>query len=59
MTHFNFSQVVTVHDGQIGIVVKCWENETYDVYVRSYSVVVPDIKGSDIRHYQYSKSLDD
>ena len=40
---FCFGDIVVVDDIQIGVVVKCWyENTTgnnYDVYVRSYNAI--------------------
>ena len=40
---FCFGDIVVVDDIQIGVVVKCWSENTtgnnYDVYVRSYNVI--------------------
>lgn len=35
---FQFGQIVTV-DGSIGVIVKTWDNNTYDVYIRSYNKI--------------------
>ena len=56
MRIFQFSNVVVVDDDQIGVIVKAWEDKTYDVYVRSYNAV-KQYKEVDIKHFVYSKYL--
>ena len=40
---FCFGDIVVVDDIQIGVVVKCWSENTtgnnYDIYVRSYNAI--------------------
>ena len=56
MTKFNFSDVVVVDEDQIGVVVKCWADGTYDVYVRSYNGI-REYKANQIDRYIFSKCL--
>lgn len=58
MIRFQFSNVVVVDDNQIGVIVKSWANETYDVYVRSYNGV-KEYKQNDIRHFVYDKYIEE
>lgn len=53
---FQFGSVVVVDREQIGVIVKSWDNDTHDVYVRSYNRV-EEYKSSDIKHFVYSKTL--
>ena len=53
---FQFGNVVVVNGNSIGVIVKLWANDTYDVYVRSYNGI-GEYKGDEIRHYIYSKEL--
>ena len=55
---FQFSNVVVVDDGHIGVVVKSWANNTYDVYVRSYNKVMGYQEGQ-MKHFVYDKELRD
>ena len=36
---FCFGDIVVVDTDQIGVIVKSWENQTYEVYVRSYNTI--------------------
>jgi len=56
MSNFQFSNVVVVDNGQIGVIVKSWADGKHDVYVRSYNGV-REYQDTDIRHYIYSKEL--
>ncbi len=53
---FQFGNVVVVETDQIGVIVKSWDDCTYEVYVRSLNGIehYPEDK---IRHYVYSKEL--
>jgi hypothetical protein len=53
---FQFSNVGVVNEDQIGVIVKSWQDKTYDVYVRSYNGVT-EFKEEDIKHYVFSKEL--
>jgi len=57
---FQFSNVVVVGEGQIGVILKTWqhpkEGYNYDVYVRS-SNSITNYKESKIKHFIYSKYL--
>lgn len=53
---FQFSNVVVVDDDQIGVIVKSWDNKTYEVYVRSYNAI-REYKENEIKHFVYSKHL--
>jgi hypothetical protein len=53
---FQFGNVVVVDDDQIGVIVKSWEDNTHDVYIRSYNAT-REYKEEDIRHFIYSKTL--
>jgi len=56
MSKFTFGNIVIVNNDQIGVVVKCWGDNTYEVYVRIYSGISV-FKQQDIEHYIYSKEL--
>lgn len=56
MSLFGFGNIVVVDKNQIGVVVKIWADNTYDVYVRNYNRV-KDYNASEIRHFIYSKEL--
>jgi hypothetical protein len=56
VSEFQFSNVVVVEDDQIGVIVKSWDDNTHDVYVRTYNVVL-SYKEDEIKHFVYSKSL--
>jgi len=53
---FQFSNVVVVDDNQIGVIVKTWADDMYEVYVRSTNsaVLYPE---SAIKHFVYDKEL--
>ena len=53
---FQFGNVVVVDGGQIGVIVKSWEDDTHEVYVRNLNGLRL-YKGADIRHFIYSKDL--
>jgi hypothetical protein len=55
---YQFGNVVVVDGGQIGVIVKSWADDTYEVYVRSLNCV-KEYKEDDIRHFVYSKELSD
>ena len=56
MSKFQFGNVVVVDDDNIGVIVKSWEDNTHDVYVRIYNGV-QSYHESQIKHYIYSKEL--
>jgi hypothetical protein len=56
MTNFNFGDIVVVHDDQIGVVVKSWSDNTYEVYVRCHNSI-RTYYVDDIQKYIYSKEL--
>lgn len=45
-----------MEDELIGVIVKSWENNTHDVYVR-YHNAIAEYKEDDIKHFVYSKYL--
>ena len=47
---FTFGDIVVVEDIQIGVIVKCWANKTYEVYVRSYNSI-REYEEGDIQRY--------
>ena len=47
---FTFGDIVVVEDIQIGVVVKCWANKIYEVYVRSYNSI-REYEEGDIQRY--------
>ncbi|MAF43452.1 MAG: hypothetical protein CMI54_04685 [Parcubacteria group bacterium] len=55
---YNFGNIVVVEDSLVGVIVKCWEDKTYDVYVRSWSGVssYPEVA---IEPFIYDKVLED
>ena len=53
---FQFSNVVVVDEVEIGVIVKSWDNDTHDVYVRSYNQIA-NYRENNIDHYIYSKEL--
>lgn len=53
---FQFGNIVVVDGEDIGVIVKSWSNNTYEVYVRYFNAV-KEYKESDIMHYVYSKEL--
>lgn len=55
---FQFGNVVVVDGNLIGCIVKSWNDGTHDVYVRSQNTV-RNFKSSEIRHYIYSKEIED
>ena len=58
MPRFQFGNVVVVEDDQIGCIVKTWDDDTYEVYVRCYNCI-RTYKTKDIQPYIYSKELSD
>ncbi len=54
MGRFNFGNIVVVDEGSIGVVVKCWGDDSYEVYVRHYNSV-ETYKTKDIEHYTFDK----
>lgn len=58
MASFQFGNVVVVDVDQIGLIVKSWEDDSHDVYVRSYNNI-GTYKAKDIKHFVYSKQLSD
>ncbi len=53
---FQFSNVVVVDSDNIGVIVKSWEDNTHDVYVRYFNEI-RTYHENDIKHYVYSKEL--
>ena len=56
MSKFQFGNVVVVDGENIGVIVKSWEDNTHDVYVRLYNGV-KQYHELDIKHFIYSKTL--
>lgn len=62
--NFQFGNVVVVDGGQIGVIVKTWEDGvvdlkySHDVYVRNLNEI-KCYSEEDIRHFIYSKELAD
>ncbi len=56
MSKFQFGNVVVVDGVNIGVIVKSWDDGTHDVYVRTYSGVIPYYE-KDIKHLIYNKEL--
>lgn len=54
MVSFQFGNVVVVDKDQIGVIVKSWEGDGHDVYVRSYNMI-KYYHAKDIKHYIYRK----
>jgi hypothetical protein len=54
--NYSFGQVVVLEEGQIGVVVKCWADDTYEVYIRELNTV-SNYRYNEIRPYIYSKTL--
>jgi preprotein translocase subunit YajC len=52
----NFGDIVVVDHGLVGVVVKCWENDLYEIYVRSYNDIM-QYKKSEIERFIYDKEL--
>lgn len=57
-TKYNFGSIVVVEGGLVGVVVKCWTDCTYEVYVRAYNGV-SSYKESEIEKFVYDKVLED
>ncbi len=53
---YQFGNVVIVDVNQIGVVVKSWEDDTHDIYVRSYNGV-KSYHVTEIMHYVYNKEI--
>lgn len=56
MTTFNFSEVVIVEGNLVGVVVKCWADDTHEVYVRSWNRIAT-YPAAYIRRFIYDKEL--
>ncbi len=54
---YSFAQVVVVEEDQIGVIVKCWADFTYEVYVRNLNGV-NNYRYNEIRPYIFSKTLE-
>jgi len=55
---FIFGDIVIVNENMVGVIVKSWENKTYEVYVRSFNNVRSYTEGG-ITRLTYSKELSD
>ena len=53
---FQFSNVVVVENDLIGVVVKSWENNTHDIYVRAFNTIT-NYPEKYIKHFVFSKEL--
>ena len=58
MSMFQFGNVVVVDGDQIGLIVKTWGDDTYEVYVRNYNGI-KTYTTKDIQRFIYSKELSD
>ena len=47
---FCFGDIVVIDGNLIGVVVKCWTNRTYDVYVRVTNAII-SYKETDMERY--------
>jgi hypothetical protein len=54
--NYNFGQIVVIEQNLIGVVVKCWADDTYEVYVRYHNQII-NYRYNEIRPYIYSKEL--
>lgn len=58
MMKFTFGDIVVIEGYLIGVVVKCWTNKTYEVYVRNFNGI-KDYKEDEIERYMVRhKELD-
>ena len=55
--NYSFAQVVVVEGDLIGVVVKCWADNTYEVYVRADNKI-QNYRYNEIRPYIFSKHLE-
>jgi hypothetical protein len=54
--HYSFAQIVVIEEDSIGVVVKCWADNTYEVYVREANRI-QNFRYNELRPYIYSKTL--
>jgi hypothetical protein len=54
--NYSFGQAVVVEEDSIGVIVKCWGDHTYEVYVRVDNKI-KNYGYHEIRAYIYSKTL--
>lgn len=50
MMKYCFGDIVVVEGDLIGVVVKCWCDKTYEVYVRSFNII-KSYNENDIQRY--------
>ncbi len=53
---FQFGNIVVVDNKDIGVIVKSWADDTYEVYVRNYGDI-REYPAHKIDHYVYNKAL--
>jgi hypothetical protein len=54
--NYSFAQVVVIEEDSIGVVVKCWADKTYEVYVR-VAGTIQNFRYDELRPYIYSKTI--
>lgn len=47
---FCFGDIVVIKNELIGVIVKCWANKTYEVYVREFNAI-KEYKEDEIERY--------
>jgi len=55
---FNFGNIVVVEGNCVGVICKCWEDNTYEVYVRSFNNLA-SYKGDNIQPFIYDKEIEE
>lgn len=53
---FYFGDIVVVEADLVGVVVKCWADKTYEVYVRSMNGVA-SFGADDMRRFCHGKEI--
>ncbi len=53
---FRFGDIVIVEENLVGVVVKSWKNDTFEIYVRSFNDIREYILG-EVKPYIHHKEL--
>lgn len=56
---FCFGDIVVIENNLIGVVVKCWTDETYEIYVRMHNTIKQYKKNEVERYMVRHKYLND
>ncbi len=56
VNYYHFGDIVIVKKNLVGIVVKCWDNKVYEVYVRSFNMIV-EYHENQMKKYIHHKEL--